>query len=152
MRLGLIGSGWIGAFHAETISNRVPGAVLEAVADPTPGAADRVAAPLGVTKTYLDAADLLADDQVDGVVISSPAFTHAEIVVAAAGAGKAVFVEKPMALTHRGYGPRNRGDARCRCGVADWIQSSLFNRLRCSSCCGCGWRHRRPAAHALPHP
>ncbi len=99
VRLGLIGSGWIGKFHAETIAQRIPGAVLEAVADPQPGAAERVAAPLGVAKTYLDSADLLADSAVDGVVISSPAFTHTDLVVAAARAGKAVFVEKPMALT-----------------------------------------------------
>ncbi|MHA3685108.1 Gfo/Idh/MocA family oxidoreductase [Leucobacter sp. HY1908] len=98
-RLGLIGSGWIGAFHAETIAQRIPGACLAAVADPQPGAAERVAAPLGVTRTYLDPADLIADSNVDGVVISSPAFTHTDLVVAAAQAGKAVFVEKPMALT-----------------------------------------------------
>lgn len=99
VRLGLIGSGWIGAFHAESIARRIPDTELVAVADPVPGAADRVAAPLGVARVYLDAADLLADPTVEGVVISSPAFTHADLVVAAAEAGKAVFVEKPMALT-----------------------------------------------------
>lgn len=99
VRIGLIGSGWIGAFHAESIARRVPGATLVAVADPVPGAAERVAGPLGVEKTYLDAADLLADPDVDGVVIASPAFTHTDLVVRAAQAGKAVFVEKPMALT-----------------------------------------------------
>ena len=98
-RLGLIGSGWIGAFHAQTIAQRIPGAVLAAVADPQPGAAERIAAPLGCTTTYLDPADLIADPEIDGVVISSPAFTHTNLVVAAAAAGKAVFVEKPMALT-----------------------------------------------------
>lgn len=104
VRLGLIGSGWIGAFHAETIAQRIPGAVLAAVADPQPGAAERVAAsfasdPDTRPTTYLDAADLLRDPLIDGVVISSPAFTHADLVVAAANSGKAVFVEKPMALT-----------------------------------------------------
>lgn len=99
VRLGLIGSGWIGAFHAETIARRLPGVELAAVADPAPGAAERVAAPLGVATTYTDAAELFADDSIDGVVISSPAFTHTNLVVAAAEAGKAVFVEKPMALT-----------------------------------------------------
>ena len=99
VRLGLIGSGWIGAFHAETIAQRIPSAELAVVADPVPGAAERVAAPLGVSKTVLDAAEVFADPDVDGVVISSPAFTHADLVVAAAEAGKAVFVEKPMALT-----------------------------------------------------
>jgi myo-inositol 2-dehydrogenase/D-chiro-inositol 1-dehydrogenase len=99
VRLGLVGSGWIGTFHAESIALRVPVAVLHAVADPQPGSAQRVAEPLGVATTYSDVADLLADDDVDGVVISSPAFTHTDLVVAAAEAGKAIFVEKPMALT-----------------------------------------------------
>lgn len=99
VRLGVIGAGWIGAFHAETIATRIPGAQLAAVADPVPGAAERVAEPLGVEQTYADAAALLADTTIDGVVIASPAFTHTDLVVNAAEAGKAVFVEKPMALT-----------------------------------------------------
>lgn len=99
VRIGLIGAGWIGAFHAESIARRIPGATLAAVVDPVPGAAERVAGPLGVEKTSLDAADLLADPEIDGVVIASPAFTHTDLVVRAAQAGKAVFVEKPMALT-----------------------------------------------------
>lgn len=99
VRLGLIGSGWIGTFHAESIARRIPDTELVAVADPVPGAAERVAAPLGTARTFLDAADLIADPDIDGVVIASPAFTHTDLVVAAAEAGKAVFVEKPMALT-----------------------------------------------------
>ncbi|GAA4682078.1 Gfo/Idh/MocA family oxidoreductase [Frondihabitans cladoniiphilus] len=99
VRLGLVGSGWIGAFHAQSVALRIPGAVLAAVADPVPGAAEKVAAPLGVDTIYLHAADLFASPDVDGVIISSPAFTHTDLVVAAAEAGKAVFVEKPMALT-----------------------------------------------------
>lgn len=98
-RLGLIGSGWMGAFHAQTIALRLPGATLAAVADPQPGAAERVAAPLGTDRVYSDPLDLINDDEIDGVVIASPAFTHTDLVVAAAGAGKSVFVEKPMALT-----------------------------------------------------
>ncbi|NQX10412.1 Gfo/Idh/MocA family oxidoreductase [Microbacteriaceae bacterium VKM Ac-2855] len=86
IRLGLIGSGWIGAFRAETIARRIHGVELAAVADPAPGAAARVAAPLGVAITYTDAAELFPDDSIDGVVISSPAFTHTNLVVAAAAA------------------------------------------------------------------
>ncbi|GAA4762813.1 Gfo/Idh/MocA family oxidoreductase [Microbacterium gilvum] len=99
VRLGLLGSGWIGAYHAESIVRRIADAELVAVADPSPGAAARVAEPLGVARTYTDPAELLSADDIDGVVISSPAFTHADLVVAAAQAGKHVFVEKPMALT-----------------------------------------------------
>ena len=34
LRFGLIGTGWIGRFHAETLAHRLPGATLVAVADP----------------------------------------------------------------------------------------------------------------------
>ena len=92
---GLIGAGWIGSFHAETLARRLPTTQLVAVADPLPGAAEKLGAP----KSYQDPLDLIADPAVEAVAICSPAATHADLVVAAAGAGKHVFCEKPMALT-----------------------------------------------------
>lgn len=98
-RIGVIGAGWIGAFHAESIAARVATAELAAVADPRPGAAEQLASALGAPRHAQDAAELLADPDIDGVVIAAPAGAHTDLVVAAASAGKAVFVEKPMALT-----------------------------------------------------
>ncbi|AFM18201.1 putative dehydrogenase [Mycolicibacterium chubuense NBB4] len=95
LSFGLIGAGWIGSFHAETLARRLPHARLVAVADPVPGAAQRFCAP----KSYHDPMELIADPAVEAVAISSPAATHADLVVAAARAGKHVFCEKPMALT-----------------------------------------------------
>jgi myo-inositol 2-dehydrogenase/D-chiro-inositol 1-dehydrogenase len=97
--VGLIGAGLIGAFHAESLARRVPGARLAAVADPAPGAAERLAASLGVAHATADPAALLADPSVQAVVIAAPARFHTELLVAAAAAGKAVFCEKPMAVT-----------------------------------------------------
>ncbi|HEY5880080.1 MAG TPA: Gfo/Idh/MocA family oxidoreductase [Nakamurella sp.] len=99
VRVGLIGSGWIGRFHGESLARRIPETDLVAVADPAPGAAERVAGELGAPHWYTDAAELIGDPDVEAVVIASPARFHADLVVAAAAAGKAVFVEKPMALT-----------------------------------------------------
>lgn len=92
VRIGLIGAGRMGSFHGETVAQRVPGATLIAVADPVPGAAEKLAARLGAKKSYTDPQDLLNDPEIDAVVIASPARTHAELVVAAAKAGKAYFV------------------------------------------------------------
>jgi myo-inositol 2-dehydrogenase/D-chiro-inositol 1-dehydrogenase len=97
--VGLIGSGRMGAFHAETVARRVPGARLVAVADPAPGAADRLTGALGGGRAYTDVAQLWADPEVDAVVIAAPARSHADLVVAASAAGKHVFCEKPMAVT-----------------------------------------------------
>jgi myo-inositol 2-dehydrogenase/D-chiro-inositol 1-dehydrogenase len=97
--VGLIGAGWMGAFHGETLARRLPGARLAGVADPAPGAAERLAGSLGAGRATTDPAELLADPAVEAVLIAAPARFHADLVVAAAGAGKAVFCEKPMALT-----------------------------------------------------
>ena len=44
LSFGLVGAGWIGAFHADTLARRLPNARLTAVADPQPGAAERLSA------------------------------------------------------------------------------------------------------------
>ena len=97
--VALIGSGRMGSFHGETVSRRLPDARLVAVADPAPGAAEKLATTLGADRAYADAAEVWTDPDVDAVVIAAPARFHADLVAAAATAGKGVFCEKPMALT-----------------------------------------------------
>jgi myo-inositol 2-dehydrogenase/D-chiro-inositol 1-dehydrogenase len=97
--VALIGAGRMGSFHAETLAQRLPGARLTAVADPAPGAAERLAGALGADHAYRDVARLWEDPAVDAVVVTAPARSHAELVVAAATTGRHVFCEKPMAVT-----------------------------------------------------
>ncbi|MFD2091048.1 Gfo/Idh/MocA family oxidoreductase [Blastococcus deserti] len=97
--VALIGSGRMGAFHAETLARRLPQARLAAVVDPAPGAAERLAGALGAERAYTDVAAALDDPAVEAVVIAAPARSHADLVVAVAAAGKHVFCEKPMAVT-----------------------------------------------------
>jgi myo-inositol 2-dehydrogenase/D-chiro-inositol 1-dehydrogenase len=97
--VALVGSGRMGAFHGETLAQRLPRVRLAAVADPAPQVAERLAATLGAERAYADPAEAFADPQVEAVVIAAPARFHSDLVVAAAEAGKAVFCEKPMALT-----------------------------------------------------
>ena len=99
VRVALIGSGRMGSFHGETLARRLPGATLAAVADPAPGAAEKLAATLGASTFATDPAEVFADPDIDAVVIAAPARFHADLVVAAAAAGKGVFCEKPMAFT-----------------------------------------------------
>lgn len=97
--VGLVGAGRMGSFHAETLARRLPGTRLAAVADPAPGAARQLADRLGCSQALTDPGLLLADPAIDAVVIATPARTHADLAEAAARAGKAVYCEKPMALT-----------------------------------------------------
>lgn len=99
VRVALIGAGWMGSFHAESLRRRIPEARLVAVADPSPGATERLAADLGPFRAYPDPASVFDDPEVDAVVIAAPARSHADLVVAAAEAGMSVFCEKPMAVT-----------------------------------------------------
>jgi myo-inositol 2-dehydrogenase / D-chiro-inositol 1-dehydrogenase len=112
---GVIGAGRMGSFHAETVARRLPGTRLAAVADPAPGAAHRLADRLGCPQAFTDPGQLLADPAIDAVVIVTPARTHAGLVEAAARAGKAVYCEKPMALS---LADADRAiDAACQAGV-----------------------------------
>ncbi|WP_030443468.1 Gfo/Idh/MocA family oxidoreductase [Actinoplanes subtropicus] len=98
-RVALIGAGRMGSFHAESLARRIPDAELAVIADPADGAAQRLAATVGCPRWTGDPAEAIVDPSIDAVVIVAPARTHAALVVAAAQAGKAVFCEKPMALT-----------------------------------------------------
>jgi myo-inositol 2-dehydrogenase / D-chiro-inositol 1-dehydrogenase len=95
--LAIVGAGRIGTSHAEIVAHRVPCARLVAVADAVETAAKRLAADVDADALDVDA--LLARPDVDGVLITAPARSHTDLVVAAAAAGKHVFCEKPMAVT-----------------------------------------------------
>ncbi|MFP3669467.1 Gfo/Idh/MocA family oxidoreductase [Priestia sp. SIMBA_032] len=99
IRIGLVGAGRMGSFHGKSIAHKIHGAKLTAITDPFPGAAERLASELGASKAYTDPKEMFKDPNVDAVIIAAPARSHAELVVAAANEGKAVFCEKPMAVT-----------------------------------------------------
>ena len=95
MRFGLIGAGAIGKIRADALAKSHL-CELVAVADLDEGRA-RAAAPNA--KYYPEADELIAADDVDAIIISTPPPLHEPLAVAAAKAGKHVLVEKPMAAT-----------------------------------------------------
>jgi myo-inositol 2-dehydrogenase/D-chiro-inositol 1-dehydrogenase len=94
--VGVIGAGAIGRYHAESLTVRVPGARLLAIADPAEGAARETAERLG-SRWTADPEALLSDPAIGAVVIATPGPTHAPLIVQAARARKHVFCEKPIA-------------------------------------------------------
>ena len=94
MRVGLIGTGRIGAFHARTLSSNARVTSL-VVADADATRAESVAAEVGA-ETARDASELAR--RVDALVITTAAGSHAELVRLAADAGLPVFCEKPLSL------------------------------------------------------
>jgi myo-inositol 2-dehydrogenase / D-chiro-inositol 1-dehydrogenase len=115
MRLGLIGLGRIGAFHAETLSSL--DAVDElVVTDVAPAAVDRIVAKYGA-EPAADPADLLGSG-VDGVVIAAATDAHPQLILAAVEAGLPVFCEKPVAkgAAEAAEVLRHTGDATVQIG------------------------------------
>jgi myo-inositol 2-dehydrogenase/D-chiro-inositol 1-dehydrogenase len=95
---GIIGLGRIGAFHAETLSSHTPGAHLVAAAvDPAHFAV--LESEGGAPCEVLDNVEaLVARDDVEAIVVASPATLHKEHISLAAAAGKPIFSEKPLAV------------------------------------------------------
>ncbi|HEY3282718.1 MAG TPA: Gfo/Idh/MocA family oxidoreductase [Armatimonadota bacterium] len=97
-RIGLVGYGGYGRFLVESWKG-LPGAEVVALAGRDIDRVRQTALELGVPKSYRGYEKLLADPEIEVVVIASPPATHAEIAVAAAEAGKHLFCEKPLATT-----------------------------------------------------
>jgi myo-inositol 2-dehydrogenase/D-chiro-inositol 1-dehydrogenase len=97
LRIGVIGVGRIGRMHAELLARRVPGAAVTRVHDVREGSALDVAETLGVAAAA-EVDELLGAGDVDAVAICSSTDSHADLIVAAAQAGKAIFCEKPVSL------------------------------------------------------
>lgn len=91
MRIGVIGLGRIGAFHARTLAAL---GVDLVVTDAVDTVAEAVAAEVGARRAD-GPADLLRS--VDGVVIAAATPAHPELLLAAVDAGVAAFCEKPVA-------------------------------------------------------
>jgi len=96
VRIGMIGFGAIGREHAEAASS-VSGVQLVAVCDRAQPRLDAAKAEFDA-RGYLEPDQLLADSDVDLVVVGTPPATHAEVVLQALAAGKHVVCEKPFAL------------------------------------------------------
>ena len=97
VRVGLIGCGAIAYWSHLRVLQQIEGVTLAAVADPDPTARARAASI--VRAPFHDRASDLLLDEIDAVVICAPNPLHAQLAVAAARAGKHVYVEKPLALT-----------------------------------------------------
>jgi predicted dehydrogenase len=97
IRIGLVGAGFAARFHAHCY-RKVAGVEVEvrAVAAAHPARARQFANELGIRRAYDDVAQLLADPEVDLVDLCVPNNLHVPLIEAAAAAGKAIAVEKPL--------------------------------------------------------
>jgi myo-inositol 2-dehydrogenase / D-chiro-inositol 1-dehydrogenase len=93
--IAVIGAGRIGQIHASNLF-RHPAARLRCIVDVSATAAEKLAERCATESASLES--VLADDSIQAIVIATSTDTHADLVVAAAKAGKAIFCEKPLDL------------------------------------------------------
>jgi predicted dehydrogenase len=106
IRVGLIGSGGMGKAHATAFinvplvfGNEPARPILEIVADVDARALEKWASGFGFPRWTINWREIVEDPLVDVVDVTTPNILHAEMVIAAAQAGKHIYCEKPLATT-----------------------------------------------------
>jgi predicted dehydrogenase len=94
--VGVAGLGYWGPNLARNFAG-LEGAELTWCADPDDAARARIQHAHPGVRTTADIEDLLADDELDAIVLATPVPTHAELAARVLNAGKHCFVEKPLA-------------------------------------------------------
>ena len=98
-RIGLVGAGWWATFnHIPTIQEHAA-AELVAICDLDDTRLGEVGDRFGITGRYADLVSMLAKENLDGVIVSTPHVAHRVPAIMALEAGCHVLVEKPMATT-----------------------------------------------------
>lgn len=100
LKIGVIGCGAIGREHIKRLSHKLQGSEVVAVMDVfEEGAKNGAALANDGCKVYTDINAIVADPNVDALVVTTPGFAHKDAVMAAVKAGKPVFCEKPLCTT-----------------------------------------------------
>jgi myo-inositol 2-dehydrogenase/D-chiro-inositol 1-dehydrogenase len=133
VKVGVIGAGRIGKIHAESLATRVPGAVVEAIADVNLAAAQQLAEKLHIPHVYADYKAIMNDPSIGAVAICSSTDTHADLMIEAAQAGKHIFCEKPvdhsLAKIDKAIAAVNKAGVKCQIGFNRRFDSN-FKKLR----------------------
>ena len=96
--IGVIGYGWAATAHIEALNNTTQGNVTAVYSSRDLDPAELSATHGGEIRVYNKVEELLADESIDVVDITSYPAQHKEQAIAAARAGKQVILEKPITL------------------------------------------------------
>lgn len=97
MKIGILGSGFMGTTHARAYA-KIPGVSVAAVSSLHLDKAEKLAAEVGARATT-DDRSIIEDPSIEAISVTLPTHLHAQGTIAALKAGKHVLLEKPFALT-----------------------------------------------------
>lgn len=158
LKVGLIGLGGMGRGHGHIFRDHIADARVTAGADPSPDARASFGSDHPEARAYESHDALLAESDVDIVVISTPTYYHREAAIAAMESGRDVLIEKPLARTvedgHRMIEVSQRTGkllmvAHCRRYDNDW---GTIKRVFEQGTLGTPWLWRHVAAGYVPSP
>lgn len=98
VRVGLVGLGMVAYSHIDAYVAHENSEVV-AVCDLNEEQAKKVAAKYNIPKIYTDYAEMLKDEEINTIDITTPTFLHAKMAIQAAKAKKNILCEKPFCLT-----------------------------------------------------
>lgn len=99
INLGIIGCGWVTETLHLPVVRQLDGIRLHSACDALDGRLRLVERRSGIPRLYSDWTGLIADPDLDAVLIATPGDSHMPLATAVLAAGKHVLVEKPFALT-----------------------------------------------------
>ncbi|MBN9985805.1 Gfo/Idh/MocA family oxidoreductase [Rhizobium laguerreae] len=99
-RIGIIGAGWVSAYHLPAWMRQSERAELVAIADPSPSAIEARLAAFDIAHHYTSAQAMLDAEQLDAVDICAPREFHVELVRLAAAKGLDIICQKPLAPSY----------------------------------------------------
>ena len=97
VQIGVIGCGRAAQLHLRALA-RIPEAKVTALADADTGRLSAAGVKWGVAQRYPDYRALIADPLVEVILIAVPTPAHCDVFLAAARAGKHIYIEKPLAM------------------------------------------------------
>jgi len=95
LKIGAVGLGRLGRYHAESVAHRIPGVDLSAVCSIDEKELDEAQSSLGV-KNVFNSYELMLEQDLDAVVLSTPSHLHCDQIELALEKGLHVFCEKPL--------------------------------------------------------
>jgi predicted dehydrogenase len=100
-RLAVIGLGSVAQLVHLPLISKLNDAELKAVAEINKSRLNTIADKFSIKERYTDYRKMLADDDIDAVIIATPTSTHKEVAIECLKAGKDILVEKPLARTYQ---------------------------------------------------